>query len=85
MAMPNLSAAAQLIRLDQAGFAVSAGSACSSGSLKPSRVLKAFGVSDEVAARTIRVSFGWSTTVADIHAFQEAWASLADEAKARAA
>jgi len=85
MAMPNLSAAAQLIRLDQAGFAVSAGSACSSGSLKPSRVLKAFGVSDEVAARTIRVSFGWTTTVADIHAFQEAWASLAGEAKARAA
>jgi cysteine desulfurase len=85
MAMPNLSAAAQLIRLDQAGFAVSAGSACSSGSLKPSRVLKAFGVPDEVAARTIRVSFGWTTTIADIHAFQQAWARLADEARTRAA
>jgi cysteine desulfurase len=85
VAMPNLSAAAQLIRLDQAGFAVSAGSACSSGSLKPSRVLKAFGVPDEVAARTIRVSFGWTTKVADIHAFQQAWESLADEARARAA
>jgi cysteine desulfurase len=85
VAMPGLSAAAQLIRLDQAGFAVSAGSACSSGSLKPSRVLKAFGVPDEAAARTIRVSFGWTTTVADIHAFQQAWARLADEARARAA
>jgi cysteine desulfurase len=85
VAMPGLSAAAQVIRFDQAGFAVSAGSACSSGSLKPSRVLKAFGVPDEVAARTIRVSFGWTTSVADIHAFQQAWARLADEARARAA
>ena len=55
---PSVSAQALLIRLDAMGFAVSAGSACSSGTLKKSRVLDAFGVSDEVAARTIRVSLG---------------------------
>jgi cysteine desulfurase len=80
-----MSAAAQLIRFDQAGFAVSAGSACASGSLKPSRALKAFGVPDEVAARTIRVSFGWTTTVAEIEAFQDMWLRLASEARSRAA
>jgi cysteine desulfurase len=71
------SAAAQLIQFDAAGFSVSAGSACSSGSLKPSRVLKAFGVDDDVASRTIRVSTGWNTTVAEVEAFREAWLKLA--------
>jgi cysteine desulfurase len=76
-AAPLKSAAAQLIGFDAAGFAVSAGSACSSGSLKPSRVLKAFGVVDDVASRTIRVSTGWSTTVAEVEAFQQAWQKIA--------
>jgi cysteine desulfurase len=40
-------------------------------------VLKAFGVPDDVAARTIRVSTGWSTTVAEVEAFQEAWLRIA--------
>jgi len=84
IAMPGMSAAAQLIQFDRAGIAVSAGSACSSGSLKPSRVLKAFGIPDAVAARTIRVSFGWNTTGADAHAFQQAWLEIAEQAKARA-
>lgn len=74
---PTLSAQAFLIRLDAMGFAVSAGSACSSGTLKKSRVLDAFGVSDDVAARTIRVSIGWNTTPEDLDRFAEAWRSLA--------
>ena len=74
---PSLSAQALLIRLDAMGFAVSAGSACSSGSLKPSRVLKAFGIADDKAARTIRVSLGWNTTTSHIEAFVEAWANIA--------
>jgi cysteine desulfurase len=73
---PTMSAQALLIRLDAMGFAVSAGSACSSGTLKKSRVLDAFGVPDDVAARTIRVSLGWSTTPEDLERFAEAWASL---------
>lgn len=75
--MPRLSASAQLIRFDSAGFAVSAGSACASGSLKPSRTLAAFGVPEEEASRTIRVSFGWSTTPHEIGRFLEAWLTIA--------
>ena len=73
---PTVSAQALLIRLDAMGFAVSAGSACSSGTLKKSRVLDAFGVPDDVAARTIRVSIGWSSTSDELDAFAEAWRSL---------
>ena len=73
---PSISAQALLIRLDAMGYAVSAGSACSSGTLKKSRVLDAFGVSDEVAARTIRVSIGWNTTPDDLAKFAKAWKSL---------
>jgi cysteine desulfurase len=74
---PTISAQALLIRLDAKGFAVSAGSACSSGTLKKSRVLDAFGVPDDVAARTIRVSLGWNTTPEELERFAAAWASLA--------
>ncbi|KWV90477.1 cysteine desulfurase family protein [Erythrobacter sp. YT30] len=77
LAHPTMSAQALLIRLDAMGFAVSAGSACSSGTLKKSRVLDAFGVPDDVAARTIRVSIGWSTTPDELEQFAEAWRSLA--------
>lgn len=76
LAHPTMSAQALLIRLDAMGFAVSAGSACSSGTLKKSRVLDAFGVPDDVAARTIRVSLGWNTTPEELERFAEAWASL---------
>jgi cysteine desulfurase len=77
VAHPRLSAEALLIRLDAMGFAVSAGSACSSGTLRKSRVLAAFGVPEEVAARTIRVSIGWNTTPEELARFAAAWASLA--------
>ena len=70
---PTMSAQALLIRLDTIGIAVSAGSACSSGTLKKSRVLDAFGVPDDVAARTIRVSLGWNTTTEELEQFAEAW------------
>lgn len=73
---PSISAQALLIRLDAMGIAVSAGSACSSGTLKKSRVLDAFGVSDEEAARTIRVSLGWNTTSGELDRFLAAWKSL---------
>lgn len=73
---PSISAQALLIRLDAAGFAVSAGSACSSGTLKKSKVLDAFGVSDDAAARTIRVSMGWNTTPQELQKFADTWKSL---------
>ncbi|WP_374405081.1 cysteine desulfurase family protein [Pelagerythrobacter sp.] len=76
IAHPSLSAQALLIRLDALGFAVSAGSACSSGTLKKSRVLEGFGVPDDVAARTIRISLGWNTTPEHLERFAEAWTAL---------
>jgi cysteine desulfurase len=84
ISMPGISANAQLIRFDAAGFAVSAGSACSSGSLKPSRVLLAMGVPEDVASRTIRMSIGWSSTVEEIEAFTRAWLQIAASARASA-
>lgn len=85
IAMPHVSAKAQLIQFDLAGIAVSAGSACSSGSLKQSRSLAAFAVPESIAERTIRVSFGWSTNAADISAFADAWFSIQMRAQGRAA
>ncbi len=76
LASPRHSANALLIRLDAMGFAVSAGSACSSGSLKPSRVLAGFGIDPDLAKRTIRVSLGWSTTPVELDAFAAAWEQI---------
>jgi len=78
VASERLSAAALVIRLDALGFAISAGSACSSGTLKQSRALAAFGVEPELAARTVRVSLGWNTTVSELEAFADAWKDVSD-------
>jgi len=83
--MPGVSSAAQLIRFDMAGFAVSAGSACSSGSLRPSHVLSAMGWSEPALREVVRVSFGRATTEAEIDAFATLWRAIAAEAGARAA
>jgi cysteine desulfurase len=82
--MPGLSAAAQLIRFDMSGIAVSAGSACSSGSMRPSHVLAHMGWEGAAASEVIRVSFGRSTTPADVERFISAWAEIAREVRARA-
>ncbi|EIZ80566.1 cysteine desulfurase [Novosphingobium sp. Rr 2-17] len=76
VAAPVISATAMLIRMDGAGFAISAGSACSSGTLKQSRVLKGFGIDEDLARRTVRVSIGWQTTPADLDAFADQWARI---------
>jgi cysteine desulfurase len=76
IASDRLSANAMLVRLDAIGFAVSAGSACSSGTLKPSRVLAAYGVDPALARNTIRVSLGWNTTPDDLAMFADAWEAL---------
>ena len=83
--LPGVPAAAQLIRLDMDGIAVSAGSACSSGSLRPSHVLKAMGWEDGAAREVIRVSFGPETGAADIERFLAVWLGMAARAPARAA
>ncbi|MFS0848850.1 cysteine desulfurase family protein [Novosphingobium panipatense] len=73
---PRLSATAMLIRMDARGFAISAGSACSSGTLKQSRVLQGFGVDPDISRRAVRVSIGWNTSPADLDAFAAAWADV---------
>ncbi len=75
--MPDVQSSAQLIQFDMAGIAISAGSACSSGSMKPSHVLAAMGWSEAHASEVIRVSFGPETTRADVYRFIEAWKRIA--------
>jgi cysteine desulfurase len=75
--MPGVSARAQLIQFDAAGISVSAGSACSSGTLKTSHVLTAMGWSEEAAGEVVRVSFGPTTNAADIERFAAAWRAIA--------
>ena len=84
-AMPGVSSAGQLVQFDLAGIAVSAGSACSSGSMKPSRVLEAMRVPAEIAASVIRVSFGPQTTAEDVERFLAEWRRMANNAGSRAA
>ena len=79
--MPGVQASAQVIQFDMAGISISAGSACSSGSMKPSHVLAAMGMDETVAGEVIRVSIGPETTRADIYRFIEAWQRIASGAR----
>jgi cysteine desulfurase len=67
--------------LDLDGFAVSTGSACSSGSIEPSPVLAAMGVSDSLNKGSLRISLGIYTTVEDIEKFMVALKSAIQQAR----
>lgn len=77
VALPGKLAETLVIRLDLAGIAVSAGSACSSGKVGASHVLEAMGLGHDIASSTIRVSLGPTTTEDDIAAFLAAWKTIA--------
>jgi cysteine desulfurase len=79
VALPGVEGEALLIRLDLAGFAVSTGSACSSGTVEPSKTLLAMGLPAEEALSSIRVSFGVGNRPAEVDLFL---AALAREAAA---
>lgn len=83
-AMPGVSAETQVMALDLAGVAVSAGSACSSGKVRASHVLDAMGVEAAVARAAIRISLGWNSTADDVDRCVAAWAALAARAGGRA-
>ena len=73
------------MQMDLAGFAVSAGSACSSGKVRPSRVLKAMGFDDGAAASAIRISIGPGVTEAELDRFADVWSIHQARFRARAA
>jgi cysteine desulfurase len=76
LALPGVRADAQVIALDLAGFAVSAGAACSSGKVAESHVLAAMGLG-ALAGQAIRVSLPWNVRAADVAAFGPAYAAMA--------
>ncbi len=76
LALPGIKAETQVISLDLAGFAVSAGAACSSGKVTASHVLAAMGLGD-LAGCAIRVSLPWNVAEADVAAFEAAYAGMA--------
>jgi cysteine desulfurase len=82
LALPGVRAETQLIALDMAGIAVSAGSACSSGKLAASHVLAAMGYG-ELAGQAIRVSLPWNVTAGAIEKFCAAYAAMAKRALRR--
>ena len=75
--LPGVSAERQVIQLDLAGIAVSAGAACSSGKLRASPVLAAMGFAPALAGCAIRVSLGWQSVDQDVDRLLEAWSALA--------
>jgi cysteine desulfurase len=79
-ALPGIKAETAQIAFDLAGVAVSAGSACSSGKVGPSHVLKAMGYADSAG---LRVSIGHSTTDQDIAKFAAALAEIVERHERR--
>jgi cysteine desulfurase len=83
LTLPGMPSETQVMALDLAGVAVSAGAACSSGKVGASHVLEAMGAG-AAANEAIRVSLGWTSAPGDIERFISAWASLHQQATAPA-
>lgn len=84
-AVPGWKGETQVMQMDLAGIAISAGSACSSGKVRASRVLTAMGFDEVTAASAIRVSLGLETTKEDVDRFCEIWLRAYEKHRARAA
>ena len=82
---PGWKGETQVMAMDLAGFAVSSGSACSSGKVKVPRVLRAMGLDDRSAEAALRVSLGPATTEDEVTAFAEAWLTAEQKFRRRAA
>lgn len=79
--VPFASAHSMLMALDLEGIAVSNGSACSSGTVKPSKSLLAMGASDTIASSALRVSTGWDTKEDEINAFLDRFEKILQRLK----
>jgi cysteine desulfurase len=82
---PGWKGETQVMAMDLAGFAVSAGSACSSGKMRASRTLTAMGHDAGAAACAIRVSLGLQTRRDEVLRFADAWAARRGRQRSRAA
>ncbi|NDR55813.1 cysteine desulfurase family protein [Aliiruegeria sabulilitoris] len=82
--VPGWRGETQVMQMDLAGFAISAGSACSSGKVRASRVLRAMGYDETAASCAIRVSIGPGTTEDEVLRFAESWSGQYRKMKARA-
>ena len=82
---PGWKGETQVMQMDLAGFAVSAGSACSSGKVRASRVLQAMGFDERAAGSAIRISLGVATTEDEVTRLADAWAAHHARFRARAA
>lgn len=80
---PGWKGETQVMAMDLSGIAISAGSACSSGKVKASRVLHAMGYDETDAASAIRVSLGPETTQEDVLRFVDVWADKYKRHRAR--
>jgi cysteine desulfurase len=84
-AVPGWKGETQVMQMDLAGYAISAGSACSSGKVKASAVLTAMGYDAEVASSAIRVSLGPDTTEEQVLGFANKWLAQLEKYRAKAA
>ena len=82
---PGWKGETQVMSMDLAGFAVSAGSACSSGKVRQSRVLRAMGYDEAQAGMAVRVSLGPQVTEDEIMRFAESWLARRCKHRARTA
>jgi cysteine desulfurase len=85
IAVPGWKGETQVMQMDLGGFAVSAGSACSSGKVRESRVLRAMGHDEGVSRSAIRVSLGPETTEDEVSRFAAMWLDAHARHRARAA
>ena len=76
IALPGVDAETQIMALDLAGIYVSAGSACSSGKVTESHVLRAMGIDNAVSRCAIRISLGFENTIEEVDKFIEVWSGL---------
>jgi cysteine desulfurase len=81
LSVPGTDSESLLMALDLAGIAASGGSACQSGSVSPSHVLSAMGVSRSLAGAAVRLSVGMLSTEADIARVSEVFPALVEKAR----
>ena len=80
--MPGVNNETQVMKFDLSGIMISAGSACSSGKVEVSHVLKAMGIEDDIASNVIRVSLGVGNSISDVERFIQEWKKIFEGANA---